>query len=109
VSDEQVITQAIKALRAGQFHSYFAREPSRALEELYDNFHQFSKSKALHFHKLEKQRKVHKENEASRPNKYSRGRGIIMSFDNTIKEIHSIDSNGCGPQKTGRKILGLHN
>jgi hypothetical protein len=43
------------------------------LEELYDNFHKFSKSEVLHFHKLEQQRKVLKENEASRPTKYNRG------------------------------------
>jgi hypothetical protein len=32
-----------------------------------------------------------------------------MSFDNRTKQIHSIDSDGCGAQKIGRKILGLHN
>jgi hypothetical protein len=38
VSDEQDITQAIKALRAGQLHSHLVRERPKTLEELYDNF-----------------------------------------------------------------------
>jgi hypothetical protein len=55
------------------------------LEELYANFHKFSKSEVLHFHKLEQQRKVPKENEASRPIKYNRGRESTMSVNNTTK------------------------
>jgi hypothetical protein len=66
-SDDQVITQAIKVLRAGQLHSYLVREHPKTLEELYDNFEKFSGSEVLHFHKLDQQRKVPKENDSSSP------------------------------------------
>jgi hypothetical protein len=52
VSDEQAITQDIKALRAGQLHSHLEREHSRALEELYEEFQKFSRAEVLHFRKL---------------------------------------------------------
>jgi hypothetical protein len=52
VSDEQAITQAIKALCAGQLHNHLVSERSRTLEELYDEFHKFSRAEVLHFHKL---------------------------------------------------------
>jgi hypothetical protein len=52
VSNEQAITQAIKALRTGQLHSHLVRERSRTLEELYDEFRKFSRVDVLHFHKL---------------------------------------------------------
>jgi hypothetical protein len=45
--------QAIKTLHVGQLHNYLVREYLRMLEELYDNFHKFSKLEVLHFHKLE--------------------------------------------------------
>jgi hypothetical protein len=73
------------------------------LEELYDNFRKFSKLEVLHFRKFEEQRKVPKENEASRPTKYSRGKANTMSFDNATKQIHSIDSDGCGPTENWEK------
>jgi hypothetical protein len=57
VSNEQVITQGIKALRAGKLHSYLVREHRRTLEELYDNFHKFSRLEVLLFRKLEQQKK----------------------------------------------------
>jgi hypothetical protein len=53
VSDDQVITQSIKALHAGQLHNYFVRERLKTLEELYDNFRKFSRSEVLHFLKLD--------------------------------------------------------
>jgi hypothetical protein len=99
VSDDQVITQAIKALRTGQLHNYLVREHPRTLEELYDNFRKFNKSEVLYFHKLEQQRNVPKENEASRPTKYNRGRENTTSFINTTKQIHNIDFDVCGPPK----------
>jgi hypothetical protein len=36
VSDEQVIAQAIKALRAGLLHSHLVREQPKTVSELYD-------------------------------------------------------------------------
>jgi hypothetical protein len=103
-----VVTQVIKALSTRQSHSYLVRERPRTLKELYDNYRKFNKSKVLHFRKLEQQRKVPKENKASRLTKYNRGRENTMSFDNTTKQIHNIDSDGC-PLKIGTKILGLRN
>jgi hypothetical protein len=110
VSNEQVITQAIKALHDGQLHTYLVRERPRTLEEMYDNFRKFGKSEASHFCKLEQQRKVPKENEASRLTKYNRDRENTMSFNITTKQIHNIDSDGSPPPlKIGRKILGPRN
>jgi hypothetical protein len=51
VSDDQVITQAIKALRAGPLHSHLVRERPKTVPELYEPFTKFSKSKIQHFHK----------------------------------------------------------
>jgi hypothetical protein len=53
------------------------RERLKTLEELYDNFQNFNRSKVLHFHKLDQQRKVPKENEGSRPTKYSKSRESV--------------------------------
>jgi hypothetical protein len=104
VSNEQAITQAIKALRANWLHSHLARERPRTLEELYDNFQKFSRSEVLHFHKLGQQRKTVNENESSRPTKYSKSRDSTSNFDTTHKQVvHCIDSDGCGPLKNWEK------
>jgi hypothetical protein len=60
----------------------------------------------LHFHKLDQQRKVHKENEVSRPTKYNKIRESTMSFDNAHKKIHNIDSDGCRQLENWEKIFG---
>jgi hypothetical protein len=44
VSDDQVITQAIKALRAGPLHSHLVRERPKIVSELYEQFAKFTKS-----------------------------------------------------------------
>jgi hypothetical protein len=67
VSDEQVITQAIKALREGPLHSHLVRERPKAVPELYDQFRKFSKCEVQHFRKLKQQRKGPKSDEAPRP------------------------------------------
>jgi hypothetical protein len=67
VSNEQVIAQAIKALRVGLLHSHLVREQPKTVLELYEQFVKFSKSKIQHFRKLEQQRKVSKPDEAPRP------------------------------------------
>jgi hypothetical protein len=36
VSDDQVITQAIKALRAGPLHSHLVRQQTKIVPELYE-------------------------------------------------------------------------
>jgi hypothetical protein len=66
VSDEQVIAQAIKALRAGPLHSHLVREQPKTVPKLYDQFAKFSKFEIQHFRKLEQQQKVAKLDEASR-------------------------------------------
>jgi hypothetical protein len=96
VLDEQAITQAIKALHAGQLHSHLVRERPRTLEELYDNFQKFSRSEVLHFHNLDQQRKTVNKNEGSRPAKYNKNRDNTSNFDITHKQVYSIDSDGCG-------------
>jgi hypothetical protein len=53
VLDDQVIAQAIKALRAGPLHSPLVRERSKTVPELYEQFAKFSKSEIQHFRKLE--------------------------------------------------------
>jgi hypothetical protein len=49
VLDEQVIAQAIKALRAEPLHSHLVREQPKTVLELYDQFAKFSKSEVQHF------------------------------------------------------------
>jgi hypothetical protein len=97
VSDEQAITQVIKALHVGQLHSHLVRERSRTLEELYDNFQKFKRMEVLHFRKLGQQRKTINENEGSSPTKYSKSRENTSNFNTTHKQVHSVDSDGCGP------------
>jgi hypothetical protein len=90
VSDDQVIMQAIKALRAGALQSHLVRERPKTVLEFYEQFTKFSKSEVQHFRKLEQQRKVAKPDEAPRP-RYS---------DNQCKypkPVHSINLDGCGP------------
>jgi hypothetical protein len=89
VSDEQVIAQAIKALRAGPLHNHLVREWPKTVLEPYEQFMKFSKSEIQHFGKLEKQRKVSKFDEALRP-RYNKNQ---QSYP---KLVHNIDSDGCG-------------
>jgi hypothetical protein len=58
VSDDQVIAQAIKALRAGPLHSHLVREWPKIVLELYEQFTKFSKSEIQHIRKLEQHRKI---------------------------------------------------
>jgi hypothetical protein len=62
VSDEQAITQAIKALHARQLHSHLVRERPKTLEGLYEEFRKFSRLEVSHYHRLDQQRKVTNEN-----------------------------------------------
>jgi hypothetical protein len=99
VSNDQVIAQAIRALRARPLHSYLVRERPKIVLELYEQFTKFSKSEVQHFRKLEQQRKVLKPDEATRP----------CYNDNQCsypKPVHSIDSDGCGLPKNWEKHFG---
>jgi hypothetical protein len=53
VSDDQVISQAIKALCTGPLHSHLVRERPKTVSELYEQFTKFSKFEIQQFHKLE--------------------------------------------------------
>jgi hypothetical protein len=53
VLDDQVITQAIKALCAEPLHSHLVIEWPKIVSELYEQFAKFGKSEIQHFCKLE--------------------------------------------------------
>jgi hypothetical protein len=57
----------------------------------------------LHFHKLGQQRKIVNENEGSRLAKYNKSRENTSNFDTAHKQVHNIDSNGCGPLENWEK------
>jgi hypothetical protein len=99
VSDDQVITQAIKALRVGPLHSHLVRERPKTVSKLYEQFIKFNKSEVQHFRKLEQQRKVAKPDEAPRP-RYSDNQ------HNYPKHVHCIDSDGCRPIENWEKNFG---
>jgi hypothetical protein len=71
VFDNQVIVQAINALRTCPLHSHLVREQPKIVTELYEEFTKLSKSEVLHFCKLEQQRKVPKHDEAPKPDRYN--------------------------------------
>jgi hypothetical protein len=96
VSDDQVITQAIKVLRAGPQHSHLVRERFKTVPELYDKFIKVSKSEVQYFCKLEQQSKVPKLDEAPRPH-YSDNQC------NYPKPLHNINSDGYGPPENWEK------
>jgi hypothetical protein len=95
--------QAIKAWHADQLHSHLVREYPRTLEELYEEFRKFSRAEVLLFHKLGQQRKSANENENSRLFKYSKSKEGTSSFDTSHRQVHSIDSDGCGPPENWEK------
>jgi hypothetical protein len=61
----------------------------------------------LHFRKLGQQRKTANENESSRPFMYSKSKEGTSSFDASQKQVHNIDSNGCGPPENWGKNSDL--
>jgi hypothetical protein len=99
MSDDQVIAQAIKALRAGPLHNHLVTEWRKTMPELYDQFAKFSKSKIQHFRKLEQQRKVAKLDEAPRVCYSDNQRNYPMP-------VHSIGSEGNGPLESWNKNFG---
>jgi hypothetical protein len=90
VSDDQVIAQAIKALRVGPLHSHLVREWPKIVMELYEQFMKFNKFEIQHFCKLEQQRKISKPDEAPRP-RYTKNQHSYP------KPVHNINFDGCGP------------
>jgi hypothetical protein len=100
ISDDQVITQAIKARCAGLLHSNLVRERPKTVPGLYEQFAKFSKSKIQHFHKLEQQRKVSKADKAPKPRHNESQRTYP-------KPMHNINSDGCGPPENWEKNYGM--
>jgi hypothetical protein len=98
VSDDQVISQAIKALWVGPLHNHLVKERPKTVPELYDQFAKFSKSKIHHFRKLEQQRKTPRPDEASRP-RYNENQHYP-------RPVHSIDSEGGGQLESWEKNYG---
>jgi hypothetical protein len=79
------------------------RERPRILEELYEEFHKFSRAEVLHFCKLGQQRKSTNKSESSRSFKFSKGKEGTSSFDTLHSQVHSVDSDGCGPLENWEK------
>jgi hypothetical protein len=52
---------------------------------------------------LDQQRKATSKNEGSRPFKYTRNKEGAASFDTTRKQVHNINSDGCGPPENWDK------
>jgi hypothetical protein len=98
-SDDQVIAQAIKALRVGPLHSHLVRERHKTVPELYEQFTKFSKSEVQYFRKLKQHRKAVKPDEAPRPCYSDNQR-------NCPKPVHNIDSDGCGPLENWEENFG---
>jgi hypothetical protein len=73
------------------------------LEELFDEFHKFSRAEVLHFRKLGQRRKSTNENESSRPFKYNKGKEGTTSFNMPHKQVHNIDMDGCRPPENWEK------
>jgi hypothetical protein len=100
VLDEQLIAQAIKALRAEPLHSHLVREQPKTVPEFYDQFAKFSKSEVQHFCKLEQQRKVPKSDEAPK-----------SPYDdnqcNYPRPVHNISPDGgLPPENWGKNSRG---
>jgi hypothetical protein len=53
--------------------------------------------------KLDQQRKTTSKNESSSPFKYNKSKEGVTSFEPTLKHVHSIDSDGFGPQENWQK------
>jgi hypothetical protein len=67
VSDDQVIAQAMRALRIGSLHSHLVREWSKTAMGLYGQFTKFNKSEIKHFCKLEQQKKLQSQTKPQGP------------------------------------------
>jgi hypothetical protein len=57
VDDQIAIHYAISGLRAGVLYSHYIRDPPKNLQELYQLFEKYARSKELHQRKVESQRK----------------------------------------------------
>jgi hypothetical protein len=57
IDDQIAIHYAISGLRAGVLYSHWIRDPPRNLQELYQLFEKYARSKELHQRKVESQRK----------------------------------------------------
>jgi hypothetical protein len=58
VGDHITIHYAISGLQAGVLYNHYIRDPPKTLQELYQLFEKYAKSKELHQRKVESQRKT---------------------------------------------------
>jgi hypothetical protein len=71
----------------------------KTMLELYEEFAKFSKSDVSHFRKLEQQGKGPKHDKASVPPHHNNQ----CSYP---KQVHNINSDGCGPPENWEKNFG---
>jgi hypothetical protein len=76
--------------------SHLVRECPKTLEVLYEDFWKFSRSEVSQYRKLDQHRKVTNENESFKPFKYNKRKEGAISFEAACKQVHNIDSDGCG-------------
>jgi hypothetical protein len=94
-------------LHTGQLHSHLVREHPRTLEELYEEFHKFSKAEVLHFCKLGQQRKSTNEDESSRHSSTTRAKKAHRALTHLIDKFTALTRMGADHRKIGRKISDL--
>jgi hypothetical protein len=89
VSNDQVITQSIKALQDEPLHNHLVRDWPKTCQNS-KQFAKFNKSKVQDFRKLEQQRKTPKQDKTPMP-------CYNDNQCNYPKPVHNIDSDGCEP------------
>jgi hypothetical protein len=107
VSDEQAITQAIKALRVGQLHSHLVREHPRTLEELYEEFQKFSRAEVLHFRKLDQQKKAQTRTKFQGHSSTARAKKAHQVLSHLTDKFTASTRMDVDHRKIGRKISNL--
>jgi hypothetical protein len=89
VDDQIAIHYAISGLRAGVLYSHCIRDPPKNLQELYQLFEKYAKSKELHQRKIESQRKPKDAPQSSRT--WTRTPQLDSGRDGrTQQQVHNI-------------------
>jgi hypothetical protein len=89
VDDQIAIYYAISGLRAGVLYSHCIRDPPKNLQELYQLFEKYARSKELHQRKVESQRKPKDPPQSSRT--WTRSSQLDSGRDNcSQQQVHNI-------------------
>jgi hypothetical protein len=89
VDDQIAIHYAISGLRAGVLYSHCVRDPPKNLQELYQLFEKYARSKELHQRKVESQRKPKDPPQSSQ--KWTRPSQSDSGRDNrSQQQVHNI-------------------